>query len=150
INNASTLQVTGTFTSGRNVNLGTSGGIITVTGTNSFTLAGVVSDVTANDPTASLTKMGSGELVLLGNNSYPGRTLITAGTLTVSSDANLGAVPASTTAGNVVLNGGALSANSTFTLDSKRGIAVGPTSAGAIDVISGKILTYGGVIADNG
>ncbi len=58
------------------------------------------------------------------------------------------------TAANIILNGGSLSALNTFSLDSNRGIAVGPsgsgaTGSGSIDVATNVTLTYGGTIADN-
>ena len=46
-----------------------------------------------------------------------------------------------------------LLASATFTLNSNRGIAVGPTSgtgSGEIDVAASQTLTYGGIIANNG
>ena len=55
--------------------------------------------------------------------------------------------------GSIMLNGGTLQATATFTLNSNRGIALGPTSGsggGTIDVTSGNTLTYGGILANNG
>ena len=52
-----------------------------------------------------------------------------------------------------MLNGGALSASATLTLDANRGIAVGPTSGagvGTIDVVELQEMTVAGVIANNG
>ena len=51
-----------------------------------------------------------------------------------------------------MINGGALLASATFTLNSNRGMAVGPTSgtgSGEIDVAAGMTMSYGGVIANN-
>ena len=48
--------------------------------------------------------------------------------LQVETLGNIGAVPGSPTAGNIVLNGGALQSRGTVTLDSRRGIALGPNS----------------------
>ncbi len=53
--------------------------------------------------TGSLTKLGAGTLVLNGTNSYGGGTVLSAGTLSVSSDASLGA-----TGGGVSLQSGTL------------------------------------------
>jgi autotransporter-associated beta strand protein len=50
--------------------------------------SGTVSAVLAGN--VGLTKSGTGTLVLSGNNTYTGPTLLAAGTLSVSSDANLG------------------------------------------------------------
>jgi autotransporter-associated beta strand protein len=104
------------------------------------TIAGVVAGGT-------FTKNGAGTTILTAENTYAGATTITAGVLQVSSDRNLGAVPGSTTAGSLVLNGGSLSATETFTLDSKRGITLG-SNAGSLSVADEKVLTYGGVIAN--
>ena len=68
-------------------------------------------------------------------------------------DFSLGAVPSVPTPGNIFINGGQLAANATMTVDSKRGITVGPSSGfgfGQIDVATPFVLTYGGIIADNG
>src|SRR5205823_1860662 len=77
---------------------------------------------------------------------------INAGTLSISADRNLGAVPSTATPAKVVLNGGTLQTTATFAIDSKRGIAAGPSSGtgtGALSITSGT-LTYNGVIANNG
>src|SRR5262249_3358653 len=75
----------------------------------------------------SLIKSGGGTLTLSGSNAYSGITTVSGGTLSISSDANLGTAPASPTPGKLVLNGGTLQAAATFTLSSNRGIALGPT-----------------------
>ena len=101
----------------------------------------------------NLIKAGSGTMTLSGTNGYTGTTTVTGGILSISSDANLGADPSSATPGNIVLNGGTLQATATFTLNSKRGIALGPTSGsgtGTFDVANGDTLTYGGILANNG
>ena len=73
------------------------------TQTNNLTLSGLISG------TSALTKMGSGTLTLSGTNTYLGGTLINAGTVVVSADANLGA----STAG-LTLNGGSLESTAAF------------------------------------
>jgi autotransporter-associated beta strand protein len=126
------------------------------TGTN--TLAQVINDASSS-ATTRLTKAGPGKWVLAGANTFSGTTTISGGTLSVSSDANLGAAPASATPGSLTINGGALSASASFTLNANRGIDVGPTGTnslgdnasgnGTIDVASGQTLTYGGIIDNN-
>jgi autotransporter-associated beta strand protein len=97
---------------------------------------------------------GANTLTLSGANTYSGGTMIVSGTLSVSSDGNLGAAPGSATPGKLVIGGGALMASNSFTLNTNRGIALGPgagsAGAGTIIVASGKTLTYGGAITNNG
>lgn len=119
------------------------------TNTGLNTLAQVIND---NGGTTSLQKQDAGTWVLTGANTYSGTTAISGGTLSVSSDANLGTAPGSATPDFLTINSGALSASASFTLNANRGIALGPTTAsgsGALDVASGMTLSYGGVIAAN-
>ncbi len=145
-NNASIGALSGsgvvTSSTGASVNL-------TVNGTGTF--SGIIQNGGTNAIVA-LTIAG-GTVTLSGANTYTGGTTITAGLLSISSDSNVGADPASATPGNLVLNGGTLQATASFTLNSNRGIALGPTSGsggGTIDVTSGSTLTYGGIVANNG
>ena len=64
--------------------LNSGGGTFNTSG-NTATLGGTISGV------GGLTKSGAGTLTLTGTNTYQGNTTITAGTLAVSTDANLGA-----------------------------------------------------------
>jgi autotransporter-associated beta strand protein len=118
---------------------------LTLTGSNTGTntLAHLIND---SGGVTSLTKSGAGKWILSGANTYSGVTTISGGTLSVSSDANLGTVPASP-ANTVVLNGGTLSASASFTLNANRGIALGTT--GTLDAAGGQTLTYGGIVANN-
>ncbi|MGA2619158.1 MAG: Ig-like domain-containing protein [Thermoguttaceae bacterium] len=116
-----------------------------------ITYAGSTFDGTLSGP--GLVEVEHGNLTLTGINSYSGGTTVESnGTLSVLDDRNLGAVPASATPGNIVINGGTLSAGTGFTLNDNRGIALGPASGsgpGTIDVPSGNLI-YGGIIANNG
>ena len=63
------------------------------------------------------------------------------------------AAPGAATAGHLVLSGGTLNTTASFTLNTNRGIALGPTTGtatGTINVNSGTTLTYGGVMDDQG
>ena len=91
----------------------------TLTVTNTVTLSNVLSG------SAGFIKAGAGSLVLTGTNDYTGQTAVTAGSLLISSDANLGAVPGSATAQSLFLNGGTLNTTATMTLSSNRGIYMG-------------------------
>jgi len=112
---------------------------------------GTVSAVLAGP--ASLTNQ-IGILTLSGANTYTGNTVVSGGILSVSDDANFGADPVLPTPGNiVVLTGGMLSNSASFTLNTNRGIAVGPASGSGsaqIVVASGATVTYPGIIANNG
>ena len=91
------------------------------------TISGVISG------SGNLTKAGSGTLTLSGTNTFSGVTTISAGKLSISTDSGLGAAPGSATAGHLTLNGGTLESTADFTLNSKRGIALG-ASNGNINV----------------
>ena len=110
---------------------------------------------TINDGTGviGLTKTGSGTVTLSNTNTYSGGTVVTGGLLGITSYGALGAIPASPTPGNIVLNGGGISAINTFEINSNRGIAVGPASGSGSGILSAALnqnLTYNGIIANNG
>jgi fibronectin-binding autotransporter adhesin len=90
-----------------------------------------------------LTKAGAGRLTVNTTNTFPGSTEILGGTLSISSDANLGAPPAALTAGHLRL-GGTLEVGATMALSGNRGIYVGPSGApgaGTLSVVPGATLT---------
>jgi autotransporter-associated beta strand protein len=121
---------------------------VQVTSNGFLTLGGAISGTSFG-----LTKTGGGLLTLSGNNTFGGPVLINAGSVSVSSDANLGAAPLTATPGQLIINGGTLRTTANFSINSNRGIAVGSTSGpgtGTIDVTSGTTVTYGGVISNNG
>jgi autotransporter-associated beta strand protein len=80
--NAGTLQYTGgaNDTFNRSISLGTSGGTIDQSGSSSLVSLGVISG------NGSLTKTGSGQLILKGANTYTGATDIKAGTLSFAAN----------------------------------------------------------------
>lgn len=134
-----TISLSLTLNANRNVNVAADGFL---------TLGGVISGAGFG-----LGKSGNGQLTLSAANTFSGSVTILGGTLSVSADSNLGAVPGSPTAGGIVIDGGALRTTSSFALSANRGIALGPTGGaggGAITVNSGTTNTYGGVIANNG
>jgi fibronectin-binding autotransporter adhesin len=143
-----TLEVTNSFTpaTNRTSYLNANSGI-SVTGSAIFTDPGLVTGL------GSLTKTGTGTLVLSDANSYAGGTFINAGTLTIN---GLYAVGGGVDAG-VTLNGGTLqyvtnvaTANnggadiSTF----GNGVTVG-AGGGSID-LNGNSITYAGTIHSGG
>ncbi|KQZ69554.1 hypothetical protein ASE06_01670 [Sphingopyxis sp. Root214] len=90
---------------------------------------------------AQLVKSDTGTLILGGTNSYAGGTLITGGTLRISSDANLGAA-----SGNVTLDGGTLETSTS--LASARDIVV--ASSGTMRAAADTVFTYNGLFSGAG
>ncbi len=82
---------------------------------------------------------GPGTLSLTGTNTYTGVTRVTGGTLSISSDDNLGAAPAGAE-NSVALNGGTLRTTADMAFAANRGITVG-ASGGSIETDSGTTLT---------
>ena len=131
---------------------------LTVNETGATSFNGVLSDGPNDTGTGNtalsyykllLAKTGAGTLTLTAANSYTGATTISAGTLSISSDANLGTSPSSATPGQLVLSGGTLETTASFALNSNRGINLG-TANGAIDVTGADTLSYGGIMAGTG
>ena len=54
---------------------------------------------------------------LSGSNTYSGSTTISAGTIAISSSANIGATPGTVDADNIIFNGGTLNTTGTFSLE---------------------------------
>lgn len=153
---APSLTATASFTlnANRGVSLevsgggGSNGGFI-VDAPHTLTCAGIIA---GSGSPQRLSKRGTGTLVLSGANTYNGATTISeyGGTLTISADNNLGAVPGSTTAGHLSIEtGGTLNTTATFTLNSRRGILIWTSANANISPNSGTTLTYGGIIAGN-
>ncbi|TBR29594.1 MAG: autotransporter domain-containing protein [Reyranella sp.] len=89
-----------------------------------------------------LLKQGSGTLTLSGQNTYSGGTTVNAGTLSISSDGNLG-----NTGGMLSLDGGAL--QTTAKLTSARSIMLGG-GGGTISPDAGTTLTLTGPVGGAG
>ncbi len=100
------------------------------TGANVFTLSGILSGA------GSFTKLGSGNLILTGANTYAGGTLLNAGTITVANNSALGTGTLTMADGTTLASGAAdlVLANAITTL-----------GVGTIDT-AGNTLTLNGVI----
>ncbi|PZE10171.1 hypothetical protein DMX10_27240, partial [Pseudomonas sp. 57B-090624] len=126
-----TLAVTSAATLDNAIAL--SGGATVNTGADT-TLSGVISG-------SSLTKTGASTLTLTGNNTYSGSTSVSTGTLSIASDANLGA-------GTLNLaNGTTLQITGTTTLDNALALTgLVTVNAGAAATLSGTISGTGSLI----
>jgi fibronectin-binding autotransporter adhesin len=113
-----------------------------------LTLSGVISG-----PGTGITKVDGGQLTLSGANIFTGPVTINGGTVAISSDSNLGGIPAVATPGSIVINGGTLRTTNSFTIATNRGIALGPVTgvgSGTFNVPFGVTTTYRGIIANAG
>lgn len=79
-----------------------------------------------------LIKSGTGTLLMSLSNAYTGGTTITGGTLAITSDTALGAVPNAFQSGSIMLNGGALRLDGAFQLNGNRGLMLG-AAGGTLD-----------------
>ena len=95
-----------------------------------------------------LNKWGPAMLTLSGANNYSGGTFVDAGTLRISSDASLGAVPGSP-ATSITLNSGQLFNASSPSLDANRTVMLG-AGGGCIESGGGNTFTVNGQITGPG
>ena len=98
--------------------------------------------------TGGLIKDGSATLTLTGTSTYGGGTTITAGTLVVSSDANLGAA-----SGGLAFNGGTLRLGDSFNLAATRAITlsvVGTIDTNGFDTAISQVISGSGQLAKMG
>lgn len=146
VTGSATLKANGNFAlvATRDVNIAAAQNFTVDPNGNTTSIAGTIS---GNGNLVLTDSAGTpGRLTLSGVNTYNGTTTINAGTLSIAADSGLGTAPGAATAGSIVFGGGALSASTSFALDSNRGIALG-AGGGTIDVIGGQTLTYDGIIA---
>lgn len=94
--------------------------------------------------TGTVTKVDAGTWTLSGVNTYSGGTTISGDILSISTDANLGAVPGSVSASSITLSGGVLQTTASMTLNSNRGITL--TANSGLASTSSNTLVYAGII----
>ena len=123
-------------------------GDIDITGTISEEISGAGGYILGH---GDVVMEGSGTLTLSSDNTYSGRTIMKNGIVSVTGDSNFGAVPAATTEGRLVLSGGTLACDASFTINSNRGIALGSalqSGTGTIQVAESCVVSYAGAFAD--
>ncbi|WP_245452624.1 autotransporter outer membrane beta-barrel domain-containing protein [Bradyrhizobium sp. C9] len=132
-----TLEVSGAgFTSSRAVQIGSNGGTVQADG-GLLTLSGVIADL--GGATGAVTKTGNGTLVLSGNNTYSGGSIINAGVLQLFGAGTLGAASGTTT----VNSGDTLDLGGTTQTQAALKLAGGTLQNGSLN---GAITSTGGTI----
>ena len=128
------------------------GGILQMAANSDFNVAGGLTATinSAIDGGFNLSKLGAGTLVLGGTNTYTGNTLINAGILSISTDANLGAAPGSVVADSMNFTGNStlrLTGTGSPTINSNRGITLNTGVSGTVQVVDAtNTVTYGGIV----
>ncbi|KDC22341.1 autotransporter outer membrane beta-barrel domain-containing protein [Bordetella bronchiseptica] len=130
-----TLAASAGFTSARGVTIGAGNGAMSVASGASLDWQGLIGG------TGALIKEGAGTLVLANDNQYAAGTVVNAGTVQVSRDANLGAA-----AGTVALNNARLASTGTFSTAR----AATLTGNGTFDTADGTTLDWTGDIGGVG
>ncbi|MDH7795530.1 MULTISPECIES: autotransporter-associated beta strand repeat-containing protein [unclassified Beijerinckia] len=148
-----TLTGANTYTGGTTIALGTlqigdggtSGSItgdVTNNGTLAFNRSDVVTFAGVVSGSGNLQQVGSGTTILTGANTYAGGTVITAGTLSVSTDGNLG-----NASGGLTFGGGTLRTTADITMSRATTLNAG---GGTFEVATGTTLKQNGVIGGAG
>jgi len=137
-----TLKVTQDMGSARAVSLTSAGGTFSVDAGKTGTFSGVFGN--AGPVNGKLTKTGAGTLVLSGTNTYTGGTNLNGGTLSVSSDNNLGGQGANS---GLNFDGGTL--NATEDMSSARAVSL-TAAGGTVSVDATKTATFSGVFGNAG
>lgn len=130
---------TANLTFNTNVNLGATTRAITIGANGTYTLGGVISGDAGTGLTVNKPSAATGTLALTGANNYTGKTTINGGTVSINSDASLGAAPGSFVADQLTLNGGTLSPSVNVTFNANRGITLG-ANGGTIRGAAGNAL----------
>ncbi len=143
---ATTVNLSGAVVAG-GLKFVTTGYTLAGTASDSIAVTGPIDVATSTTGTISgkitgsnaLTKTGAGTLVLSGANDFVGNVAINAGTLSISSDGNLG-----NTANDITL-GGTLATTASISLDAGRDLS----GTGTLDIANGTTLTTNGTVNAN-
>lgn len=145
--NGGSLAVTASISiddANRGITLGTIGGRLGADGTNTLTVANVISGA------GNLTINNTGTVALAVANAYTGKTIAQSGTLLLAVETALGSAPGSAIADQLTLNGGTLRSSATFAIDdANRGVTIG-ASGGTFAPDAGTTLTLSEPIAGSG
>ena len=136
-----TTIAAGTLQVGEGGSKGSIAGDIVNEGTLAFNRSGTLAMNGAISGSGKLRQQGAGTVVLSGINSYRGGTVMDAGTLSVSADANLGDL-----SGGLAFHGGTLNTTSSF--DTGRAVTLG--SSGRFDVAANTLLGLSGAVSGSG
>jgi fibronectin-binding autotransporter adhesin len=109
-----------------------------IAGSNSLNITGNIAEAGGS---RSINMTGAGTVILSGTNTFSGGLTMSAGTVSISSNANLGAA-----SGGLTFNGGTLQV--TGNVIGTRAITM--TGAGTFDVALGSTLEQSGVVSGNG
>jgi autotransporter-associated beta strand protein len=117
-------------------------------------IGGVISDAAgasiAAGGTTRITKSGTSTWTLSGPNTYLGLTTISGGTLSISSESNIGANPIAASATQLTFNGGTLRTTATFSIDdSNRGVTISG-GGGTFETNAATTLTVANAIVGTG
>ncbi|MFO0789336.1 MAG: autotransporter-associated beta strand repeat-containing protein [Pirellulales bacterium] len=153
--NGGTLRYTSTTSTTLNVNrgitIGTNGGTIEVTSAASTGLSLPSAAAFTLNGSGTLTKTGAGRFTLnTTSNSFTGKYIVKAGSVSFGGDGRFGLAPASPSADYFTLDGGGLryALTGNTTLNANRGITLGANGGYlAMPGGAGGILTYNGIIA---
>jgi fibronectin-binding autotransporter adhesin len=129
-----------------------------------LSLSGTPSINTADGVTATIasvlagsdavSKNGAGTLVLSSANTYSGKTIINAGTISIDADDRLGAAPGSYVADQLTFNGGGLrvTGSSSVNMSANRGITLGTAGGTLSNNTAGgsQVANFSQVIAGSG
>ncbi len=133
--NGGALNTTASMATARGITLNSGGGTLSPDSGTTLTVSSTITG------TGTLTKYGDGTLVLTGTNTHTGGTNINAGTVQISSNANLGDA-----SGTLAFNGGTL--NTTASMSMARNVTL--SGGGTFNTDASTTLTSSGAISGTG